>query len=206
MNKLIKLCLMALTALPLSAVAQSQTKLVPEDFTISKGETKELYLDVENPDMEVTLVQFDMTLPQGLSFVYEDDELVADIERTTYKKHSLDYNELDGFMRFLLSSSSNKTLSGNSGRVLTITLAADSEFEEGTIVIDNILLVSPENTKEHEVLNRPEKIEIKILPAGIQGVIMDKAENGPVYNLQGVRVDEMSKGVYITNGKKVLVK
>ena len=30
--------------------------------------------------------------------------------------------------------------------------------------------------------------------------------DGPVYNLQGMRVDRMTKGVYIQNGKKILVK
>ena len=30
--------------------------------------------------------------------------------------------------------------------------------------------------------------------------------DGPIYNLQGMRVDRMTKGVYIRNGKKILVK
>ena len=30
--------------------------------------------------------------------------------------------------------------------------------------------------------------------------------DGPIYNLQGMRVDRVTKGVYIQNGKKILVK
>ena len=32
------------------------------------------------------------------------------------------------------------------------------------------------------------------------------AENDAIYNLQGVRVNNVKKGIYIQNGKKVVVK
>ena len=63
----LKTCLIALAVLPLTAAAQSQTKLTVDDFTIKAGETKTLTVNLENPDMTVTLVQFDMELPEGLS-------------------------------------------------------------------------------------------------------------------------------------------
>ena len=81
--KLMKLWLMALALLPLSINAQNNTKLSVEDFTISGGETKTLIVDLDNPDMEVTLVQFDLVLPEGLS--EKGGEGVIDIDRTTYK-------------------------------------------------------------------------------------------------------------------------
>ena len=42
-------------------------------------------------------------------------------------------------------------------------------------------------------------------PAGITSIVADKAHQG-VYTLQGVRVDAPVKGLYIINGKKVMVK
>lgn len=41
---------------------------------------------------------------------------------------------------------------------------------------------------------------------GIEAIVAEKASNGEVYNLQGQRVMKAQKGLYIMNGKKVLVK
>ena len=41
---------------------------------------------------------------------------------------------------------------------------------------------------------------------GIDGIAAEKASNGEIYNLQGLRVTKAQKGLYIMNGKKVLVK
>ena len=41
---------------------------------------------------------------------------------------------------------------------------------------------------------------------GIDGIAAEKVSNGEVYNLQGQRVMNAKKGLYIMNGKKVLVK
>jgi hypothetical protein len=40
----------------------------------------------------------------------------------------------------------------------------------------------------------------------IEGIAAEKMNNGEVYNLQGQRVVKAQKGLYIVNGKKVLVK
>lgn len=50
---------------------------------------------------------------------------------------------------------------------------------------------------------------IENLPAGINGIKEEIGKNAPVYNLNGTRVKNtknMPKGVYIINGKKVMVK
>ncbi len=40
----------------------------------------------------------------------------------------------------------------------------------------------------------------------INTVKTDELKNAVIYNLQGVRVDKVEKGLYIVNGKKVLIK
>ncbi len=42
--------------------------------------------------------------------------------------------------------------------------------------------------------------------AGIENVAVSDVEDGPIYNLHGVQVDENYKGVVIKNGKKYLNK
>lgn len=160
--KLLKTCLIALAVLPLSAIAQSQTKLTVDDFAIKAGETKTLTVNLDNPDMTVTLVQFDLELPEGLSVAKdEDDEYLIEMTSRASKKHTLDYNYKNG--RVLLSSSSNKTLSGTSGPIITIDLTAAATFETGTITLKNIEIVSPDNTAENPVVSKPDDIVINIV-------------------------------------------
>ena len=212
--RLLKACLIALAVLPLNAVAQSQTKLTVDDFTIQAGETKTLTVNLENPDMTVTLVQFDLELSEGLSVAKdEDEEYLMDIvtSRTTLKKHSLDYNDKNG--RILLSSSSNKTLSGTSGAIITIDITAAPTFETGTITLKNIEIVSPDNTAENPVFSKPDNVVITIGTSGITSMTMNNEYQGNVYTLQGVKVaenatslDNLEKGIYIINGRKVVKK
>lgn len=210
--KLLKTCLIALAVLPLTAAAQSQTKLTVDDFTINANETQTLTVNLENPDMTVTLVQFDLELPEGLSIPKdEDDEYLIDMTSRASKKHTLDYNDKNG--RVLLSSSSNKTLSGQSGAIITIELTAAATFETGTITLKNIEIVSPDNTAENPVFSKPDNVVINIETSGITGVTMSNEYQGNIYTLQGVKVgenassfDNLEKGIYIMNGKKVVKK
>ena len=69
----------------------------------------------------------------------------------------------------------------------------------GTITI----IFNPEGATAQDKV----KIEVTGVPTGINGINVDAAgEQGVYYNLQGVRVANPGKGVYIKNGKKVLVK
>lgn len=209
--KLLKTCLIALAVLPLSAIAQSQTKLSVDDFTIKAGETQTLTVNLDNPDMTVTLVQFDLELTAGLSIPKdEDDEYLMDVTSRASKKHTLEYNDKNG--RVLLSSSSNKTLSGTSGAIITIDITAASTFETGTITLKNIEIVSPDNTAENPVVSKPDDVVINIGASGIAGVTMSNEYQGSIYTLQGVKVaenvalDNLEKGIYIMNGKKFIIK
>jgi len=170
-------------------------------FSIGAGETQEMTIGLDNPDMDVTLVQFDLTLPEGLSIAKEDDEYVVDIARTTWKKHGLNYNELDGYIRFLLASQSNALLTGNTGAIITMQIVAEETFHKGIIVLQNIEIVAPDATAVH-----PNKVTVTVNPPdSIQSVTMDK-DSQKVYNLQGMEVlgKDSQKGIYIVNGKKVV--
>jgi len=137
------LCILAIMLLPLGAAATASLSI--EKFDIKAGETKEMVIDLTNPQDEITLVQFDLRLPSGLSIKKVDGDYDIDLARTTWKKHSLDANEqADGSIRFLLASSSNATLSGTEGVIIKVTLVANSSFDGGDIKLENILMVTPE--------------------------------------------------------------
>ena len=129
--------------LPMVAAATPATLSI-EDFTIAAGETQTMLIDLNNPDTQVTLVQFDLRLPTGLSIAVENEELAVDIAgRTTWKKHSLSTSSVNGATRFLLASQSNTLLSGTSGAVVSVTLTADNTFNGGDIILENQLIVTP---------------------------------------------------------------
>lgn len=129
--------------LPYQAKA-TPASLSIEDFCIKAGETKEMVIDMTNPDDQITLVQFDLRLPDGLSIAIEDGDFAIDIAgRTTWKKHSLSANALDGVTRFLLASNTNAVISGTEGAIISVKLLADDTFSEGDISLENILLVTP---------------------------------------------------------------
>ncbi len=129
--------------LPLVAAATPATLSI-EDFTISAGETQTMLIDLNNPDTQVTLVQFDLRLPTGLSIAVEEEELAVDIAgRTTWKKHSLSTSSVNGATRFLLASQSNAVITGTSGAIISVTLTAASTFNGGDIILENQLIVTP---------------------------------------------------------------
>ena len=129
---------------PSASVASSAT-LTIEPFSIEAGETKEMMIDLTNPEDELTLVQFDLRLPAGLSIKESGGEYDMDMcDRTSWRRHSLDANATNGTVRFLLASSSNTAISGTSGAIIKMTLVAEDGFTNGTIRLENILLVSPD--------------------------------------------------------------
>ena len=129
-----------------------------EPFTIGAGEEKEMVIDLSNSDMQVTALMFDLRLPTGLSLKQANGEYDFDIAgRTTWKKHSLDCNPIDGIIRFLMSSSSNNVLEGTSGAIIKMTLQASSSFAGGTIRLENIEIVDP-----NENASRPSDVTYTI--------------------------------------------
>ena len=179
-------------------------KLSIEPFDIAVGETKEMLIDLSNPNDEVTLVQFDLHLPAGLSIKKSGSDLDFDMAgRTSWRKHTLDANEVDGAYRFLLYSSGNTLIEGASGAIIKVNIVADESFNGGKIVLDNILLVDP-NEKE----TKPARYEYEIgSGSGISTVMMDASgKNTHIYNLSGQKLTAPKKGVNIINGKKIVIR
>ena len=128
-----------LIALLLPIAAEAATLSI-EPFTISAGEEKTMIIDLNNSDMEVTMVQFDLRLPTGLSMVENSYDIAG---RTSWRNHSLNCNSFDGVTRFLLTSQNNDVLTGTSGAIISFKLKASNSFSGGTIRLENILLTSP---------------------------------------------------------------
>ena len=138
------------TLMMLPAVAMADNKLSFEPFSIKAGETKTLTIDMVN-DKDITLVQFDLRLPEGLSvptYLNEDEEEELDIRKTTraHSSHMVSSNKNENVYRIMLASQTNKLFKQNEGAVVTVKIVAASTFKTGTITMEEIELVSPDET------------------------------------------------------------
>ena len=75
------------------------------------------------------------------------------------------------------------------------------------------IIHDPDNTAENPVFSKPDDVVINIAASGIAGITMSNEYQGSIYTLQGVKVgenassfDNLKKGIYIMNGKKVVKK
>ena len=191
-----------------ATTANRDAELSIEDFSIKAGETKEMLVSLRNPDTDLTLLQFDLRLPAGLSIAKEGDDEGVDIAgRTTWKKHSLRSNAVGDVTRILLASNANAVFSGDEGRVVSIRLTADDGFSGGDICLENQLLVAPdawETAPARYVYTVGGTTSISGVKAG---------QSADVYTLTGSKVrrqatslDGLPKGVYVVKGRKVVVR
>jgi hypothetical protein len=120
------------------------------------------------------------------------------------QRHQLLYNKVeDGHYRVVALSTSNHTLSGNQGELLGFV--TDSSIHDG-ILIDDIHFFTPNGQDylfEAISLNGTTGIETVA-----EGVELQVGERPALYDMQGRKILSPAgkKGIYIKNGKKVVIK
>ena len=76
--------------------------LAVEDFTIAPGESKTISIELNNPDSPYIMVEFWMSLPEGVSIPMDDDGYYlaeGNASRFT-RSHTLEVNKQDGYYHF----------------------------------------------------------------------------------------------------------
>ena len=175
-----------------------------EPIAIKAGETRELTVSLTNPDDGLTLLQFDLLLPEGVYINKVGDE--PDISmgsRTSEHSHQLATYADGQRVRCLLASPVNELIDGKEGAVMRMTVTASNDFNGSTLQLKNILGVTP--TAE-EVLMPP--TIYALVGNDVTGVGHVNAVDAgtSVYNLSGHKVSQPQKGLNIINGKKRLLK
>ena len=181
-----------------------------EPFSISAGETKEIAIMLDNPDDAFTSLQFDLYLPQGIDVASDEyGHLIGLGSRTSLNKHNnpLTAQQEDGAIRVLCYSSNGCEFRGQSGDIITITLKADDSIESGTY---ELAIRNAELARLNETSDKPSDTVALVTVDNATGIgtlkEIDTTES-TIYDLQGRKVEEITtSGIYIINGKKVLVK
>ena len=151
-----------------------------------KAEANNIYLSIDEAE-RFTAFQFDITLPESVKLT--GVELAAG---TT--DHMLKFVKLRGNRyRVVGLSFTNELLATSDGKL--IMLQVSDAVIENDVSIDNVLFVTPSN----KVVTHIGGIEYN-----------QQAEDDTIYNLSGqklnVKRQQLSKGVYIINHKKVIIK
>ena len=119
-----------------------------------------------NNETAISDMQFDLYLPAGFSVAYDEENypLIRIVDRTTEKRHSIDYLErADGSMRVMCTSSKGYTFSGNSGAVLEMILNVANTVTPGAynVELKHIRVSNSENIYAPENTTSTIKVEEK---------------------------------------------
>ncbi|MBR0117643.1 MAG: hypothetical protein IJM04_10230 [Prevotella sp.] len=145
--------------------------LAVEDFTIAPGETKTFSIELNNPNSPYIMVEFWMSLPEGVSIPMDDDGYYmaeGNASRFT-RSHTLEVNEQDGYYHFLIFSSRNVALEGNSGELVSVSIEAATDAEAGTYEAKII----------NQLYNDPDKNEVT--PEDVSFNITIEAGDGRIH-------------------------
>ncbi len=119
-----------------------------DPITLEPGSQVDLVINLELTTSNITLYQFDLYLPDGVTWAYDEDEedQMYDLSNRHKKDHVLAFNQLSdvsGHWRLICSSNTLKVIKTGSGALLTLTLNVASTVTtslEGRIT--SILLAS----------------------------------------------------------------
>ena len=128
----------------------AEVSMYIDDFSIKGGETKTIAINLTN-NVDITAFQCDVYLPEGLSFVYNEDEESynwLNYDRAA-KKHVYEGAiQADGALRSLVYHLSSTAFKENSGEILYFDVKANDNFAgEHTIELKNVECTQPDATK-----------------------------------------------------------
>lgn len=171
-----------------------------DDSVVVKPVDMELDATVEVPiylhgnSDKFTSMQFDLELPQGVSLVGVK----------SVNEHLCAYSKTGSRNRVVCLSQENSPFVSADDHLVTLTLkATTSQPIAGEMLVENMELVTPK-LKQYHPCNVAVRINVGGA-TGIDGVMVEEGEQS-VYDLNGRRVKDAQNGVYIKDGKSVLVK
>ena len=182
------------------------------DVTISQGKTADVTFSIEGTE-KAALAEFFLTLPEGVTISYDDDEedyiYSLESEMTLKSRGATVRKREDGSFYVLVINQSGKEFKAASGKYITLTLEADPTATVGTKTAE-MTSVGLFALDTHQ-MNTEKTGSFKITvtdPSGIESITVDDIKDAKVYTIGGQRVEGKAakKGVYVVNGKKVVVK
>ena len=154
-----------IAAVGVTLLAAATNRFYIEDFSISKGETLQVSIMLDN-ETAFTAFQCDMYLPEGLTATN-----FALTERKS-SSHTFSARQMqDGSIRIMAYSLQVKAFNGNSGALVTFDLTASDDFTgPSTIVLQNTLFTTLGGV---EVPLDDEECTVTLATIGLKGDVND---------------------------------
>ena len=189
LNIMAVLFLMATT---ITATAQS---ISIADFEARPGRIKSVEINV-NGVSDMTALQFNLSLPAGFSID------IFDYVGATGDVMSLQQLESDDYL-VVIYNMYLKTFNDDLSLPIALTASETAGTFSGSIY--NIRMSTPD-AASYKCEDASFKVTVNAPETGIDEVKGENGEIKTIYDLQGRKVENPATGIYIINGKKVLVK
>lgn len=192
-----------------AVVNNEENYMCIDDVTMQPGEVKTIEVMMVNGRDDIRGIQCDITLPEGISFLYDEDneDYVTASSRIPKKLTLSSAMQNENTLRVAGVCTGSSCIYGNTGSVFTFKVKANENIMAGMyeIQLSNVELSYGEAIG---VADRSSILEILNDANGIVTLFSNGESKTDVYDLNGRRVDESKtrKGIFIINGKKVLVK
>ena len=184
------------------------TQLYVEPFSIQPGEEKDIYVNLNNPDLGVTSIEFNLLLPEGIEVVseegYDNPYYAFGLGSRADRSHVVEGAKMaDDSYKVISFSNKNRNFSDNIGDVVVITVKAADDMKAGSYKLEvRDQVICDEELKD--VAKGKTYSTITVGEATGINAIGNGNENQTIYDLQGRPSDGKKRGIYIINGKKVI--
>ena len=214
MNKTMKkVYILPLAALTwVAAQADDNNAFYFTDAALMPGQTTNIELCMRNTATDITCLEAEIQLPEGLSLVLDEEgNPRATLYRNRIGAHEILTNVLEnGNLKLLVSSVSGNLFTSEEGPLLSFAVQADGDASTGECTVETVgesLLVNTE-AEAYYSLGVKGNVLITDDPTSMNEELRIKNEElkGTIYNLAGQRLNQKQKGVNIVGGKKELIK
>ena len=181
--------------------------------SVSAGTEYTLSVNMKN-DVDAEGFEFDLYLPEGMSFVVDADgfpDASLSTARTTSRKtNTFDaVIQPDGALRVLGASSNASVIDGHDGEVALVKIRVDEGLiaDTYTMLLKNIAIADVDAVSHYtEELDAIVTVMTGV-PTFVDGIGSEDYGNHEFHNLSGQRIDKPTQpGIYIQQGKKVVIK
>jgi len=210
-----KLMILAAVCLLSAMNSMAQDQLFINNFSITAGGDKQsVSINLTN-STAYSAFQFDLTLPTGMSIALnKKGKLDVTLNEDRMEDHTMTVEKLDnGDYRFVAFSLSNAPFYETSGELVKIKVEAASDMAGGEVSgkLHSINFTEPNETG-HTLSDAAFTVTVSG-GTGINEIEMSNDKPATIYDLKGniirknaTSTEGLSKGVYIIDNKKVIVK
>lgn len=199
------------------AAGTTGASLSIEPFTINRGETKEITVDLSSAYTDLSQCQFDLTLPEGLSLASVNGRTAVYPGELTRLADGYSHTvssalREDGTVRVVCLSSSNEAYNGTEGSIVRLKVVADKDVAVGTadIELTNVEFAKTDATQLLGI-GAMTTVTVGNETNGITSVTDSSFASKDVFSADGIHKDRLSKGLNIVRYadgsiRKVMVK